>query len=165
MSELSDMHLCSRVTGVLCKQPMVVMWRTPVMLTFLYGKFFQRLMVAQPVLDGMLTDMSHNSLFKKLQWSETLNCENWFYYSKNLLIRMDLSADPSPYGKAFCFKGFRNLLSFSKTVDWFCFWILLFLYCFQFPSLSPSYVIPNTSVFAFRSTIYGFCKECLCCFA
>lgn len=52
---------------------------------------------------------------------------------------------------------------FPKLLDWFCFWILLFLYCFLFPSLSPSYVIravyTNTSVFAFRSTIYGFLQK------
>lgn len=103
--------------------------------------------------------VSWQSAVKGLLESKTLNCGNLFYYDNNLVIRMD----PTTSGKMFCFKGSEMCLLFFFSF-WNClvgsvFWIL-FLYCFQFLCLSPSYVLravyTNTSVFAFKSTIFCF---------
>lgn len=160
MWELSGMRPCSSATGVLCKQPVVVMWRTPAMLTFLYGNFFWRLMVAQPVLDGMLTDMSRGSLLSR----SCNEAKHWtvgigFNYDNNLLIGIDLSAYLSTYGKTFCFKGFRNLLlCFPETALLILFLNLLvpllLSVSFFVSKLCVHVVYTNTSVFASRSTIF-----------
>lgn len=107
--------------------------------------------------DGGPTGFSWYAHWHVSWQSAVKNCENLFYCDNNLLIIID----PSPDGKMFCFKGFWiSFFFFSETAQ-FCFWIFLFLYCFQFLSLPPSYVLcavyTHTSVFAFESTFLFRC--------